>query len=92
MAQGCTQTYGLDYEEAFSPVVDFESIRVLLAIDAQHKLELHQMDVATAFLHGELTEEEVYMQQPEGFVECGKENPVCKLNCSIYELMQSPCC
>ena len=75
VAQGCTQRYGLDYEETFSPVVRFKSIRVLLAIGAQHKLELHQTDVATAFLHGELTEE-VYMQQPAGFVESGKESSV----------------
>jgi len=91
VAQGCSQKYGLDYEETFSPVVRFESVRMLLAIRARHKLELHQMDVATAFLHGELTEE-VYMQQPEGFVESGKENMVCRLKRSIYGLKQSPHC
>ena len=91
VAQGCTQRYGLDYEETFSLVVRFKSIRVLLAIGAQHNLELHQMDVATAFLHGELTED-VYMQQPAGFVESGKENLVCRLKRSIYGLKQSLRC
>ena len=89
VAQGCTQRYGLDYEETFSPVVRFESIRYVVALGAQHKLQLQQMDVSTAFLHGELTEE-VYMKQPEGFVEQGKEHLVCRLNRSIYRLKQSP--
>jgi len=57
VVQGCSQKYGLDYEETFIPIVRFESVRMLLAIRARHKLELHQMDVAMAFLHGELTEE-----------------------------------
>ena len=78
VAQGCTQKFGLDYEETFSPVVWFESIRFLLAVGAQHKLQLHQMDVSTAFLHGELTEE-VYLWQPEGFIESEKEYLVCHL-------------
>ena len=60
VAQGCTQKFGLDYEETFSPVVRFESIRLVVALVAQHKLQLHQMDVSTAFLHGELTKE-VYL-------------------------------
>ena len=57
----------------------------------QHKLCLHQIDVSTAFLHGELSEE-VYMKQPEGFVESGNENLVCHLKHSIYGLKQSPRC
>ena len=51
VAQGCTQWFGLDYEETFSPVVGFESIRSMVALGAQHKLRLHQMDVSTTFLH-----------------------------------------
>ena len=91
VAQGCTQMYGLDYEETFSPVVRFESVRFLLAIGALHQLQLHQMDVSTAFLHGELTDE-VYMRQPEGFIKPGKEYLVCHLKRSIYGLKQSPHC
>ena len=91
VAQGCTQKFGLDYEETYSPVVRFESIRVLLAMGAQYDLILHQMDVSTAFLNGELSEE-VYMRQPEGFIEPGKENLVCQLRRSIYGLKQSPRC
>ena len=91
VAQGCAQRFGLDYEETFSPVVRFESIRSVVALGAQNKLQLHQMDVSTAFLHGELTEE-VYMKQPEGFIEQGKELLVCQLKRSIYGLKQSPRC
>ena len=91
VAQGCTQRYGPDYEETFSPVVRFESIRSVVSLGAQHKLQLQQMDVSTALLHGKLTEE-VYMKQPEGFVEQGKEHLVCRLNRSIYGLKQSPRC
>ena len=91
VAQGYTQKFGLDYEETFSPVVRFESIRSVVALGVQHKLQLHQMDVSTAFLHGELAEE-VYMRQPEGFVEQGKEHLVCRLKRSIYGLKQSPRC
>ena len=91
VAQGCTQRFGLDYEETFSPVVRFESIRSVVSLGTQHKLQLHQMDVSAAFLHGELTEE-VYMKQPEGFVEEGKEHLVCHLKRSIYGLKQSPRC
>ena len=71
VARGFTQKPGIDYGETFSPVVRFESIRTVIAVAAQNGLTLHQMDVKTAFLNGEL-EEDIYMQQPEGFVERGK--------------------
>ena len=78
VAQGYSQRPGLDYEETLSPVVRFESVRTVAALAAQNNLKLHQMDVTTAFLNGEL-QEEVYMKQPEGFVEKGKESMVCRL-------------
>nr|GEW30138.1 hypothetical protein [Tanacetum cinerariifolium] len=61
---GFTQTYGVDYEETFSSVVDIRAIRILIAIAAYYDYEIWQMDVKTAFLNGHLFEE-VYMEQPE---------------------------
>ena len=87
VAQGFTQKYGIDYEETFSPVVRFESVRTVLALAAKLGFKLHQMDIKTAFLNGEL-EEEIFMRQPEEFIEEGKEEMVCKLKRSIYGLKQ----
>ena len=91
MAKGCSQKYGIDYDETFSPVVCFSSIRGLLAFAVQNDMLIHQMDVVTAFLNGRL-DEEIYMAQPDGYVEAGKEHLVCKLGKSIYGLKQSPRC
>ena len=88
VAKGFTQKDGIDYKETFSPVSKKDSLRIVLALVAHYDLELHQMDVKTAFLNGDL-EEEVYMDQPEGFVVTGKENLVCKLRKSIYGLKQA---
>ena len=68
----------------------FESLQMLLAL-AVDGLHVHQLDVSTAFLDGKL-EEEVYMDQPEGFVEKGKEGLVCQLKHSLYGLKQAPRC
>lgn len=89
VAKGYSQSQGIDYEETFSPVVRYSSIRTLLALAAQKKLEVHQMDVETAFLNGDL-EEEIYMDQPDGFKE--DETLVCRLKKSLYGLKQSPRC
>ncbi|KAK8644594.1 hypothetical protein V6N13_123896 [Hibiscus sabdariffa] len=67
VAKGFRQIHGVDYDETFSPVAMFKSIRILLAVAAFHDYEIWQMDVKTAFLNGKL-EEDVYMTQPEGFV------------------------
>ena len=89
VAHGYAQMPGLDYEETFSPVVRFESVRTVLALAAHRKMKLQQMDVKTAFLNGELTDE-VYMSQPKGFAKEGQEDCVCQLKRSIYGLKQSP--
>ena len=68
-----------------SPIVKYSSIRVLLVLVTKYDMELEQLDVKTAFLHGKL-EEEIYMSQPEGFVEKGKEDHVCLLKKSLYGL------
>ena len=78
-------------KKPFFPVVRFESVRTVIALAAHEKMKIHQMDVKTAFLNGEL-HEKVFIRQPEGFVEEGKENLVCQLKKSIYGLKQSPCC
>ncbi|GJS72443.1 retrotransposon protein, putative, ty1-copia subclass [Tanacetum coccineum] len=88
VAKGFTQTYGVDYEETFSPVADIRAIRILIAIAAYYDYEIWQMDVKTAFLNGHLSEE-VYMDQPEGFVDQKYPNHVCKLKRSIYGLKQA---
>ena len=91
VAKGYAQKYGIDYDEIFSPVVRFSSIRLLLAFAVQRDFLIHQMDVETAFLNGKL-DEEIYMQQPEGYVKPGEEHLVCKLEKSLYGLKQSSRC
>ncbi|KAJ9560493.1 hypothetical protein OSB04_005653 [Centaurea solstitialis] len=88
VAKGFTQTHGIDYDETFSPVAMLKSIRILMAISAYFNYEIWQMDVKTAFLNGKLTED-VYMEQPEGFIDPKNPNKVCKLLKSIYGLKQA---
>ena len=87
--KGFSQKKGVDLEEIFSPVVKMSSIRVVLGLAASLDLEIEQLDVKTAFLHGDL-EEEIYMEQPEGFQVPGKEHLVCRLTKSLYGLKQAP--
>ena len=91
VARGFSQREGIDYFDTFAPVVRYESIRILFAIAAEQDLEMQKFDVKTAFLYGEL-DEEIYLEQPQGFVVAGKENLVCKLHKSLYGLKQSPRC
>jgi hypothetical protein len=89
VAKGYSQVEGVDFNETFAPIAKFTTIRCMLAIGAAMDLEIHQMDVKTAFLNGEL-EEDIYMDQPQGFMQDGKEHLVCKLKKSLYGLKQSP--
>ncbi|KAL4573166.1 hypothetical protein LXL04_019963 [Taraxacum kok-saghyz] len=89
VVKGFQQKQGVDYNEIFSPVVNMTTIRLVLGIVASEDLHLEQMDVKTAFLHGDL-DEDIYMMQLEGFPAVGKENLVCKLKKSLYGLKQAP--
>ncbi|UYV75826.1 hypothetical protein LAZ67_13001452 [Cordylochernes scorpioides] len=80
-----------EYEESFSPVIRKESLRAIVALAAQLNLVITSYDVKTAYLYGEL-KETIFMKQPEGFVEKGEEDKVCKLLKSIYGLPQSGHC
>ncbi|GJW86542.1 putative RNA-directed DNA polymerase [Tanacetum coccineum] len=89
VVKGFSQKRGIDFDEIFSPVVKMGSIRVVLGLAASLDLEVEQMDVKTAFLHGDL-DKEIYMEQPEGFQVKGKEGYVCRLQKSLYGLKQAP--
>ena len=87
VVKGCAQVAGLDYNETFSPVTRFESVRTLMSIAAVEDFDIYQMDVKCAFLYGSL-DEEIYMEQVDGF-EDGTDR-VCLLKKSLYGLKQAP--
>ena len=89
VAKGYAQKEGIEYNEIFSPVVNDSSICIMLALVAQYDLEVLQLYVKTAFLHGELNEE-IHMCQLDGYKVKGKDNLFCKLKKSLYNLKQSP--
>jgi hypothetical protein len=88
VVRGFTQTFGVDYNKTFAPVAKFVSICCIFALAAIEDMEIHQMDVKTTFLNGDL-EEKIYMEQPQGFTQKG-EHLVCKLHKSSYGLKKSP--
>ena len=87
--KGYRQIEGLNYFDTYSSVTRINFIRMVLAITALRNLEIHQMNVKTTFLNGAL-DEEIYMEQPEGFFALGQEKKVCKLVKSLYGLKQAP--
>jgi hypothetical protein len=89
VARGFSQKEGIDYEETFSPVARYTSIHTIISLASMMGWKLHQMDVKTVFLNG-MIEEEVYIEQPQGFVIHGKESHVCRLKKSLYGLKQAP--
>jgi hypothetical protein len=89
VAKGYVQKHGVDYEEVFAPVARLDIVKLILALAANRGWEVHHLDVKSAFLHGVL-EEEVYVQQPDGYAVKGKENYVLRLNKALYGLKQAP--
>ena len=88
VAKGYTQVQGIEYEETFSPVARYNSIQYLLAHTALLDWEIEAMDIKLAYLR-EVLKEEIYIEQPEGFIAKGNEDKVCKLVCSLYGLKQA---
>jgi hypothetical protein len=89
VAKSYTQKEGEDFFDTYSPVARLTIIRVLQSLVVSHGLLVHQVDVKTAFLNGEL-EEKIYMTRPDGFLVKGQEDKVCKFMKSLYGLKQAP--
>ena len=83
VAHGFTQVYDIDYIETFLSVVRLNSVRMLLSLAVNQAWSLHQLDVSNAFLYGDL-EEQVFMEQPPGYVAKGESSKVCFLRRAIY--------
>jgi hypothetical protein len=89
MVKGYAQRKDIDYDEVFAPVARLDTVRLLVALAANKGWELHHLDVKSALLNGDL-QEEVYVQQPEGFMKIGSEHKVLKLRKALYGLHQAP--
>jgi hypothetical protein len=89
MARGFSQKEGEDYDETFAPVARYTSIKAIISLVASMGWNLHQMDVKTAFLNGAI-EEEVYIEQPQGFKVHSRDTHVCRLKKYLYGLKQAP--
>ena len=89
VVKGYAQMFGVDFSETFAPVARLDTIRMLLALAAQKKWKIYQLDVKSAFLNGYL-EEEIFVEQPEGFAIKGKEEKVYLLKKALYGLRQAP--
>ncbi|GKE41805.1 retrovirus-related pol polyprotein from transposon TNT 1-94 [Tanacetum coccineum] len=89
VAKGYRQDEGIDFEESFAPVARLEAIRIFIVNAASKNMTVYQMDVKTVFLNGEL-KEEVYVSQPESFVDPDHPNHVYRLKKALYGLKQAP--
>ena len=89
VVKGYAQQAGIDYNEVFAPVARWDTIKLTLSIAASRGWKVYQLDVKSAFLHGEITEE-VYVEQPKGYEVKGKENKVYRLKKALYGLKQAP--
>ncbi|RVW21952.1 Retrovirus-related Pol polyprotein from transposon RE1 [Vitis vinifera] len=89
VAKGFHQIAGFDFNETFSPVVKPTTIRIVLTIALNLQWKVRQLDVNNAFLNGDL-HEDIFMHQPQGFIDLINPNYVCKLNKSLYGLKQAP--
>jgi len=89
VVKGFEQREGYDYEEIFSPVTQMETVRLIIALAAQSQWKIHQMDVKFAFLNDPL-DEEVYVKQPLGFIQSGKEEKMYRPTKALYGLKQAP--
>jgi hypothetical protein len=89
VAKGYAQQHGIDYTKVFAPVARLDTIRLVVALAAQKKWTIYQLDVKSAFLHGELNEE-VFVEQPCGYVKKGCEQMVYKLKKALNGLKQAP--
>lgn len=89
VAKGYSEQEGIDFDDTFEPVAKLNTIRMLIALATKYNWELHQLDVKSAFLNGEL-KEEIYLVQSEGFVKQGQEHIVCRLKKALYGLNQAP--
>jgi hypothetical protein len=85
VAKAYAQTYGIDYEETYSPVAKMTTVRAIITMVIAKGWSLHQMDVKNVFLHGDL-QEEMYMEQPPGYVDQTHPNLVCRLKKALYGL------
>jgi hypothetical protein len=89
VVKGYAQWRGIDYDEVFAPVARLDSVRLLIALVAQEEWEVHHLDVKSAFLNGDL-QEEVFVEQPVGFIKPGKGHLVLRLRKALYGLHQAP--
>jgi len=89
VAKGYAQQHGIDYTEVFAPVARWDTIRMIIALAARNSWSMYQLDVKSAFLHGELNEA-VFVEQPQGYEKKGEEYKVYKLKKALYGLKQAP--